>query len=159
MDKFAILMMSLSLSGCAALAPPLPGEPAEAILARMGPPTARFAEGAGSVLEYARGPFGQTTYFAHIDADGRLSRYEQVLTSAQFAKLTIGKSSKDDVLRTVGHPAEHSYLALPQLEVWSYRYKEAQVWNSMMHLHFDRDGVLRMMQGGPDPLFEEHRRR
>jgi len=57
-------------------------------------------------------------------------------------------------LRTIGHPAETSYLPLRDLEVWSYRYKEAGVWNSIMHVHFDRNGIVRMMLNGPDPMFE-----
>ena len=27
----------------------------------------------------------------------------------------------------------------------------------MMHVHFDRAGVLRMMLNGPDPMYEEKR--
>jgi hypothetical protein len=158
--KKIILLLLLCCSGCAGLQgpPPQVGEPLESVVARLGAPTAEYAEGAGKELEYATGPFGQRTFMAHIDAAGKLSSFEQVLTGEKFATLKIGKSTHEDVLRTVGHPAEHSYLALPQLEVWSYRYKEAGVWNSMMHLHFDRDGVLRMMLNGPDPMFEEHRR-
>ena len=39
-------------------------------------------------------------------------------------------------------------------EVWSYRYKEAGVWNSLMHVHFDGQGVVRHMLNGPDPMYE-----
>ena len=27
----------------------------------------------------------------------------------------------------------------------------------MMHVHFDRKGVVRLMQNGPDPMYEEKR--
>ena len=37
-------------------------------------------------------------------------------------------------------------------EVWSYRYKEAGVWNSLMSVHFDQQGVVRQMLNGPDPM-------
>ncbi len=89
--------------------------------------------------------------------DGKLTVIEQALDTPVFARLKIGTSGKDEVLRTIGRPAERSYLALPQLEVWSYRYKESGAWNSMMHLHFDKSGVLRMMYSGPDPMYEERR--
>ncbi len=146
-----------ALAGCAAAAL-IAGEPVESVKAKLGAPTAVYREGAGQALEYATGPMGQRTYMAHIDGAGRLLRYEQVLTVEKFASLQLGVSTHDDVLRIVGRPAEHSYLALPQLEVWSYRYKEAGVWDSMMHLHFDHAGVLRLMQNGPDPMYEEHER-
>lgn len=71
--------------------------------------------------------------------------------------MTAGVASKTDVLHAIGRPAERSWLRLPDLEVWSYRYKENNVWNSMMHVHFDRAGVLKMMQNGPDPMLEEKR--
>jgi hypothetical protein len=28
----------------------------------------------------------------------------------------------------------------------------------MMHVHFDEAGVVRLMQNGPDPMYEEKRR-
>jgi hypothetical protein len=62
------------------------------------------------------------------------------------------------VLRTIGRPSERSRVAMHNYEVWSYRYKEAGVWNSMMHVHFDEAGIVRLMQNGPDPMYEEKRR-
>lgn len=149
----------LGVAGCAAMlrTPPSIGDTLEAVTAKFGPPTGRYPAHGGQVLEYATGPFGQETWMAHIGPDGRLATFEQVLTGEKFATLTIGVATRDEVLRTLGRPAERSYLALPDLEVWSYRYKENGVWNSMMHAHFDRAGVLRMMQNGPDRMFEERR--
>jgi hypothetical protein len=100
---------------------------------------------------------GQFTWMAHIGPDGRLVKYEQVLTGEKFATIKIDKATKDDVLRTIGRPTETSYLPLRDYEVWSYRYKESGVWNSMMHVHFDRAGVVRLMQNGPDPMYERRR--
>lgn len=158
MNKSSILLILPVLAGCAASLPlPQPGTPLAAVQARLGQPTAVYPDGAGQVLEYATGPMGQTTWMARIGADGRLSAIEQALAGPVFARLQVGVSGKDEVLRTVGKPAERSFLALPQLEVWSYRYQESGVWNSMMHLHFDQSGVLRMMQNGPDPMYEERR--
>ena len=89
-----------------------------------------------------------------IGADGRLVSYEQVLTSEKFATIKIDSANKEEVLRTVGRPAETSRVALRNYEVWSYRYKEAGVWNSLMHVHFDQQGVVRQMMNGPDPMYE-----
>ena len=137
--------------------PPAIGDTRDAVIAKFGAPTGVHQAPGGQVLEYATGPFGQETWMAHIGADGKLSAFEQVLTGEKFATLKIGTATRDEVLRTLGRPAERSYLALPDLEVWSYRYKENGIWNAMMHAHFDRAGVLRMMQNGPDRMFEEKR--
>jgi hypothetical protein len=159
MVKLLILIAVLGTTGCAGMVrtAPSPGDPADTVRAKFGQPTAVYPAAQGQVFEYATGPMGQATFMATIGPDGRLARFEQVLTGEKFATLKIGAATRDDVLHTVGRPAERSYLSLPDLEVWSYRYKESGVWNSMMHVHFDRAGVLRMMQNGPDPMYEEKR--
>lgn len=151
--------LTFALSGCAGLIREMPaiGDPLPTVTAKFGQPTAVYPAASGQVLEYATGPFGQATYMARIGPDGRLASFEQVLSGEKFATLKIGTANKTDVLHTVGRPAERSYLSLSDLEVWSYRYKESGVWNSMMHVHFDRAGILRMMQNGPDPMYEEKR--
>ena len=159
MIKTTLLSAVLLLAGCAALSriPPTVGDDLATVTAKFGQPSARYPAGAGQLLEYATGPFGQQTYMARMGPDGRLLSFEQVLTSETFATLKIGTANRDEVLHTLGRPAERAFLDLSQLEVWSYRYKEGGVWNSMMHAHFDRNGVLRMMLNGPDPMYEEKR--
>ncbi|NRR33453.1 hypothetical protein HSX11_25085 [Oxalobacteraceae bacterium] len=160
--KQAILFTPLAwlLAGCATLfaPPPQPGDSEQAVLARLGQPTARYADGADTLLEYAWGGLSQFSYMARLGPDHRLRNYRQVLTSDNFATVKVGSDSKASILRKFGRPAETMYLSLPKLEVWSYRYKEADVWDSMMHVHFDHDGVVRMMMNGPDPERDEKRR-
>jgi hypothetical protein len=91
---------------------------------------------------------------ARFGNDGRLISYEQVLTSAKFAIIKLGISTKSDVLRTVGHPSHTSYLPRQQLEVWTYPYKESGAWNSLMHIHFDNNGIVRKMENGQDLRFD-----
>jgi hypothetical protein len=155
MNKMASLAGILLLSACATLrqAPAL-GDPAEVVQAKMGTPTGTYQDGELRVLEYATGPMGQFTYMARLGPDGRLVSYEQVLTSEKFAAIKIDQATHADVLRTVGRPAERSRVAMNNYEVWSYRYKEAGVWNSLMHVHFDAQGVVRQMLNGPDPMYE-----
>jgi outer membrane protein assembly factor BamE (lipoprotein component of BamABCDE complex) len=95
---------------------------------------------------------------ARIGPDGRLVSYEQVLTSENFAKVKVDHWTKDDVVRHFGRPAEVSRVYFHNYEVWSYRYKEAGVWNSMMSLHFDQQGVVRQMLNGPDPMYDDRYR-
>ncbi|MES2901119.1 MAG: outer membrane protein assembly factor BamE [Pseudomonadota bacterium] len=146
----------LFLAGCGALMPalPAPGASVDAVTAAWGKPSAVYPDGPDRVLEYATGPMGQNTWMARIGPDGRVLSFEQVLTSEKFATIGIGTSTREQVLRTLGRPAERSQVAMRNYEVWSYRYKESGVWNSMMHVHFDTAGVVQMMQNGPDPMYE-----
>lgn len=157
MMKLATIFASMLLAACAGplfREAPHPGEPLAAVTAKLGQPTSVYPAPDGQVLEYATGPMGQFTYMARIGADGRLQSYEQVLTGEKFATVKIDQATKADVLRAIGRPAERSRIALRDYEVWSYRYKEAGVWNSLMHVHFDQNGVVRQMLNGPDPMFE-----
>lgn len=154
--RMTTLAALVVLGGCAGMirqAPSL-GDPVATVQQKMGAPTAVYQMGADQVFEYATGPMGQQTFMARIGPDGRLSAYEQVLTSQKFATVKIDAATRDDMLRTFGRPAEVSRVAMHDYEVWSYRYKEAGVWNSLMHMHFDRQGVVRQVMNGPDPLYE-----
>ena len=155
--KASLFAALAGLAGCVGLmrTPPSPGDPLDVVKAKFGQPTAVYPALAGQVLEYATGPMGQFTWMARMGPDGRLASFEQVLGDAGFSRIKIDSATKQDVLTTIGRPAETSYLALPELEVWSYRYKESGVWNSMMHVHFNKAGIVKMMQSGPDPMYEE----
>jgi len=163
MIRIATLCAALSLAGCAGpifKQAPLVGDPVAAVTSKMGQPTSVYpAPDGGQLFEYATAPFGQFTWMAHIGPDGRLVSYEQVLTGEKFATIKVDQATKADVLRTIGRPAEQSRVRLRNYEVWSYRYKEAGVWNSLMHVHFDEQGVVRQMMNGPDPMFEARDRR
>lgn len=155
-----LLVLALLSGGCAALLTPpvLPGATEAAVLDKLGTPTHRYALGSEHLLEYAKGPWGQRTWMARIGSDGRLASYRQVLTTAMFATLEPGIADKQQVLRTIGAPGETSSLPRIGMEVWSYAYKEDDVWDSMMHVHFDSNGIVRQMLNGPDLRFDPDRR-
>src|SRR6266581_5301718 len=152
MAAVSVLTLTLGLAGCAATAPTV-GDPVAAVTAKLGTPTAVYPAGAGQDLEYAHGPMGNTTWMAHIGPDGKLACYEQVLTAEKFATIKVGAATKDDVLHTLGRPAEHSQVAKNDYEVWTYRYKQNGVWNAMLQVHFDQNGVVRLVQNSPDQMF------
>ncbi|MDP3842044.1 MAG: hypothetical protein Q8Q81_05525 [Oxalobacteraceae bacterium] len=159
LSKSALLACILfSLAACAGIrVPPVtPGQSEAEIISKLGPPSARYQEGDETILAYVRGPWGQQTYMARLDASKQLKSYEQVLTTQKFATVKIGATSQQDILHTFGRPAETSYLSLPDLTVWTYRYKENGVWDSMMHVHFDRNGIVQKMMNGPDTWLEPH---
>lgn len=156
-SSLAILILALTLSGCAMVPPLAPGTPVTEVQARLGRPTAVYPAGGETLLEYATGPLGQYTYMARVGPDDRLISYEQVLTDQKFATFRIGNATKADVLHAVGRPAETSFLGRPVMEIWSYRYKQSGVWDAMMHVYFDTSGTLRRMESGPDRDREDRR--
>lgn len=154
------LLAIVALGACSALSPtPVAiGDSEAALVAKRGQPTHRYQDGNEQLLEYATGPWGQRTYIARLGPDRTVRSFEQVLTTEKFATIKIGEATKADVLRTIGSPSDTSYLSLSDLEVWSYPYKENDVWNSLMHVHFDRNGIVRKMLNGPDPRFDPDER-
>jgi hypothetical protein len=154
----AALLAALALSACVSpfRQPPPVGSPVAAVTAAMGRPDAVYPEpSGGQILEYRGQPMGQFQHMARIGPDGRLASFDQVLTSENFGKVKVDHWTKDDILRHFGQPAEVSAVGFHHYEVWSYRYKEAGVWNSMMHVHFDQQGVVRQMLNGPDPRYDD----
>ena len=154
------LALAAALAACGTFnrTPPA-GTPLAEVTARLGKPDAVYQDPAGGqVLEYRGQPMGQFQYMARIGPDGRLVSYDQVLTSENFAKVKVDQWTKDDILRHFGRPAEVTGVYFHNYEVWSYRYKEAGVWNSLMSVHFDQQGVVRQMLNGPDPMFDERLR-
>jgi hypothetical protein len=156
MRTASLLLSAALVAGCASWGkPPVSaGDSESQVIAKLGAPAHRYQTGNELLLEYPRGPWGQATYMARIGPDGRLLRYEQVLSTEKFASIVVNQASKQDVLHTVGAPHDTSYFPRRDLEVWSYPYKEGNVWNSVMHVHFDRKGIVREMQNGPDWRFE-----
>jgi hypothetical protein len=155
------MLAALLLAGCAGMLRqfPSPGDTTEQVVAKMGHPNAVYGEDGGQELEYTTQPMGEFCYMVHMGPDGRVTSVEQVLTGAKFATIKIDHATKADVLRAIGHPAETGAVAMHNYEVWSYRYLESDVWYSMMNVMFDQNGVVRMMQNGPDPRYNDRDRR
>lgn len=155
--RVLVVMVLAAVSGCAGLFPkPLsPGDTEAQVRSKWGQPMNVYRDNGTRVLEYRRGPFGQLTWLVRIGPEGRLQSAEQVRTDEKFAAVEVGKATRNDVLLTFGAPDQKSYLPLKDYEVWSYPYRENDVWNSIMHVHFDRSGVVRMLQSTPDLRFDE----
>ena len=159
MTKLPALGLAALLAACAGMGgpPPAPGDSVDTVKSKLGDPSAIHMLASGMQFEYS-GPFSQYAHMARFDPEGRLVSFEQVRTGQRFAALKPGVATKADVLATVGQPSETSRVHMHNYEVWSYRYRENGVWNSMMHVHFDDKGVVQLMQSGPDPMFEDKRR-
>lgn len=148
----AWMLALVALAGCAAYGPQRlkPGASVDDVKAALGPPTAQYpAAGGGERVEYARGPYGKHTFMLDFDGQGRLSGWQQVLDEPYFDALRTG-TARDDVLRTLGHPAEQRSLGLQHRTVWSYRYETP--FCKWFQVVFDRQGRVVETGYGPDPL-------
>ncbi|WP_432379438.1 outer membrane protein assembly factor BamE domain-containing protein [Duganella sp. P38] len=156
----SIVILPLALGACAHFGapPPQPGDSADAVRARLGQPTNVYRSGADTLLEYATGPMGQYTWMARLGPDQRLISYQQVLNGATFATIKPGRDTKDTVLTILGRPTQVTHYASVDGDVWLYRYKEQDVWNSMMSVEFNRQGVVSALVNGPDEERENRRR-
>jgi hypothetical protein len=119
---------TLALTACAAYGPSglATGSTEAEVIKKMGSPTGQrsLPEG-GKRLEFARGPSGFHTFMLDFDAQGRLQRWDQVLTEENFAKIQPGMD-QSDVLALLGRPSEITgYGWHERRNAWSYRY-----WNS-----------------------------
>ena len=121
--------LALLLSACSSYAPPenLTGMSREALVAKMGPPDMERRLERESRLEFPRGPFGTQTWFVYLDATGRASRAEQVLTEQNFQRIDVGMS-QDEVRLLLGRPSDVQLLGRNRGMVWSYRYAKPCVW-------------------------------
>lgn len=121
--RWLILILCLAATACATFPGGLPlGSPISDVGRVIGSPTGEYnLPGGGRRLEFAQGQFGRQTYMLDFDASGRLVVSEQVLTEANFAKITPGMA-RDEVLMRLGRPVNVLTVPRQKLRVWSYRF-------------------------------------
>lgn len=148
----------LSLSACATYRDIAPNSPVQEVIARMGKPTLSCLSKSGSErLIWSYQPHGQYAYGANVFPAGIVERVDSVLTDSYFRRLDTGNWSRQDVICEFGPPAETERLGLGEKNalIWSYRYKQGNAWNSLMHVYFGGDGSqVTRYHPGPDPLYE-----
>ncbi len=151
----AAALSTLLLSGCASMQRPQAGITEAELIDMRGKPAYEMADGDIRILEWTANNSNQYTYMAKIAPDGKMLSFEQVLTVEKFATIKPEVSTKEDVIKAVGHPNkfESDYLPLVDEDVWTYRYKESGIWDSMMHIHFGPNGVVKRLENGLDPLY------
>ncbi len=151
-----VLWMSVLISACATYGPQSlpPGASIGSVTQSLGPPTADMALPAGGRrLEYARGPYGKHTYLLDFDDAGRLLRWEQVLTEANFNAIRAGMTS-DEVLMRIGHASETGYVGWQKQIVWSYRYESP--FCQWFRIGIDTQGRVVDTLYGPDPQCDDN---
>jgi len=150
--------LSLALAGCAHMTDVAVGTPLSQVVAQFGQATMTCpADGDGQTLVWSTQPYGQYAWHTQTDSQGRVEPVQATLTDANFERLRTGVWTQRDVLCAFGPPAQRSRVGLPSVRqlVWSYRYRQNGVWNSLMHVYFGQDGErVTDLHPGPDPLFE-----
>jgi hypothetical protein len=102
----------------------------------MGRPEIVLEEENGErTLQYPKGPEGARTWEFTIDKAGSLKDYRQLLTEANFARITPG-ISKDEVRRLLGKPRSIAQYKLKNEEAWDWRYLNGAT-TRLFNVHFD----------------------
>lgn len=146
------------LTACASMTSIPPGTPVQQVVAQFGQPsyTCTNKDGVERMI-WSRQPYGQYAWGANVDAAGNVEGVLPVLTDEHFDVLGSGTWTPDQVRCEFGPPAIIDTVGLPSSRqiVWSYRYKQSRVWNSLMYVHFGTDGeAVTRFYPGPDPLYE-----
>lgn len=143
-----------ALGGCATPEQTLAGSSRTQVIEKFGKPVAVYAlPGGGERLEYQVGPYQQQAQMVDLGADGRVIRVNQVRTAENFGRLKVGVDTPETMMREFGQPWQIQRYALSKLTAYMYPYKESYIWNLMMAVHFDDNGVLQRVESGPDPRF------
>ncbi len=129
-----------------------PGMTRAEVISRYGKPAVMSATADGERWIYPTGPTGQLAYGVEFDRAGLVVGSEQVLTSRKLAEIVNGEWTKEDVLNHFGPPTMkgpfHGH------EIWDYRYREDEVFNSMYRITFDDQDKVMKVENGPDPAYD-----
>lgn len=148
----------LALSACTTYRDIPPNSPLGLVENQLGSPNYRCTLPDGRQrLVWSQQPMGQYAYGANVNQDGLIDKLQSLLTDAHFKRLNEGRWTPADVACEFGPPAEIDRTGLGEKNevVWTYRYKQSNVWNSVMYVYFGRDGeAVTHYHSGPDPRYE-----
>lgn len=158
MKPIIILIAGISLTACANIAKTPANTPLQQIIAQHGQPDTQCTNKSQQTrVIWSQQPMGQYAWGGNLNDKGELIKIEPVLTDEHFQALKNGDWTPDEVLCEFGPPAIIDSVGLPSNRqiVWSYRYKQDHVWNSLMFIYFGSDGQrVTKFHPGPDPMFD-----
>lgn len=123
--KAVLLTGALIIGGCAGYAPSKDfiGLTRSEIIAILGTPNPVPADlDSAARLDFPRGPYGKHTYAVYFDAQGIATKYRQLLTDEDFAKIVPGLD-ESEVVDLIGISKIRFGLARDRGYVWTYRYE------------------------------------
>ena len=124
----------------------LAGQTREAILARFGQPTRIVHLASGDRLQYCTQPNGRYAVMVDLDGSGRVVRARQVLTAEEFARIEVGKWTREDVEREFGPPGIIDRVASWDGPIMNYRWYGSSEMFFWVYLD-GHDVVQRTQQG------------
>jgi len=149
--------IALLLVACGSMKDIPPGTSLAEVQARYGAPTTACPlENGERRLVWSSQPMGQYAWATTVTPDGRVGPVEQILTDTAFNHVKTGVWTRERLQCAFGPPAEVSVVGLPGARslIWSYRYRQAGAWNSLMHFYLSDDGRVIRMHPGPDPMYD-----
>ena len=151
MRTIALLVPALLLAACASPYNGFnvqPGTPRDAVIARMGQPTAAVPlPNGGQRLQYSLQPFGQYAWMVDLDGAGRVVQARQVLTAADFNRIQPGWT-RADVEREFGPPALIDGVASWSGPIMTYRWRDPVGSDMFYFVYLDQQGIVRRAHPG-----------
>jgi hypothetical protein len=128
------------LAGCAVTAVK-PGMTQGEVIAAYGKPSAIVPISTGTRLQYSRQPRGQSVVMVDLDASGQVVSAREVLTPAEFARIEVGKWTRQDIEREFGPPASIDRVASWPSNIMTYRWRDA-VTDMFFFVYLDAANVV-----------------
>lgn len=146
---FSVLLMT----ACSTVVDMPIGSSITQIQQKFGPPSVACPTVNPTRFVWSSQPLGQYAWGVDIDPQQGLQQATQVLNDQEFTLLNQGEWNQERVLCHFGPPAEKDITPYQgvKMHVWSYRYKQNQVWDSMMYVYFNDAGIAKHHHPGPDP--------
>ncbi len=143
----SVIAMAALMAGCA-LVPVKPGMSRDEVISRRGSPTAIVPlPSGGSRLQYSGQPAGQFADMIDVNAAGRVVAVRQVLTPSEFARIELGKWTRQDIEREFGRPAKIDRVYSWPNDIMTYRWSENSM-DMLFWVYLDsRNVVQRVGQG------------
>ena len=152
--RVTLALASIALvTGCANYQSVKPGmSTAEAIQKLGKPSTSCVREDGTQRLIWTMQPYGQYAWGTNTTKDGKVIEMQQLLTDKHFQVLASGKWTDQRLACEFGEPANKYGIAKGNEIVWAYRYKQDDVWNSMMYVYMGPQGnLVNRFHPAPDP--------
>lgn len=109
----------------------------------MGEPAKAYADADGSrQLAYTTGPAGTQTHMAFMAPDGRLVRFEQVLSSDQIQRIVRGTTTRAQLERLIGPPWRTVDFPNLRQVAWDYVIQDSWGYIVDFSVMIDERGVV-----------------
>lgn len=146
------LALSCAVAACGFPGSVKPGDSQDTVRSAAGRPTAVITLPDGGVRwQYSGQPYDQSVWNIDMNAQGRVTQVEQMMSDSAFARIRSGVDTRADVLRDFGPPADTFSYPLMDETAFMYRYFIQGGFYAAMFVYFDPRGVVKRTETGMDP--------